>query len=118
MDYEELPEFSRELKRLNKKYLSLGDDVEELKQTLAKLSIGNAGKHWNCLHRDETVCIYKIRLACRYLRATTMRVIYAQHIDSECIVFIELYFKGDKEIEDMSRWKQYIKTKNGTGTGN
>ncbi len=110
MEYAELPEFSRELKRLSRKYLSLSDDIEELKQTLAKLSMGNASKHWNCLHRDERVCIYKIRLACRYLRATTMRVIYAQHVDPAQIVLIELYYKGEKENEDRERIKQYLKS--------
>ncbi len=111
MEYEELPEFSRELKRLSKKYLSLGDDLDGLKQTLAKFSVSSGGKHWNCLHRDESMCVYKIRLACRYLRATTMRVIYAQYTDSARIVFIELYYKGDKENEDRERIAQYMRSR-------
>ena len=108
MEYAELPEFSHELKQLSKKYLSLSDDVNELKRTIAKLSIRNGGKHWNCLHRDERVCIYKIRLACRYLRATTMRVVYAHLADVEKIVFIELYYKSEKENEDRKRLKNYL----------
>jgi|SRR3989344_4245311 len=109
MEYAELPEFVRELKRLSKKYRTLGDDLEELKRTLAKLSIKNSGKHWNCLHRDERVGIYKIRLACRYLRADKMRVVYAQHSEPAKIVFIELYYKSEKENEDRDRIKQYLK---------
>lgn len=108
MEYAELPEFSRELKRLRKKYLTLDDDVDGLKRTLGKLSVKTAGKHWNCLHRDERVCIYKIRLACRYLRATTMRVIYAHHVEPARIVFIELYYKGEKDNEDQERIKKYL----------
>ena len=100
MEYDELPECSRELKRLRKKYLTLNDDLEELKQALAKIKIRNGGKHWNCLHRTEKISVYKIRLACRYLRATTMRVIYAHHVDVGKIAFIELYYKGEKENED------------------
>lgn len=111
MEYDELPEFSRELKRLRKKYRSLDDDIEELKRTLAKLTMKNGSKHWNCLHRDEKVRIYKIRLACRYLRATTMRVVYAQHADSGRVVFIELYYKGEKDNEDGTRLKAYLKTR-------
>lgn len=110
MEYAELPEFSHELKRLNKKYLSLSDDVEELKRTIGKLPIRNGGKHWNCLHRNEKVCLYKIRLACRYLRADKMRVIYAQHPEPAKVVFIELYYKGEKENEDGERIKQYLKS--------
>mgnify|MGYP001585100182 CR=1 len=109
MEYDELPEFSRELKRLRKKYLSLNDDIDELKRTLAKLTMKNGGKHWNCLHRDENVHIYKIRLACRYLRATTMRVVYAQHVEPARIVLIELYYKGDSENEDRERWQSYAR---------
>ncbi len=108
MEYDELPEFARELKRLRKKYPTLNDDLEELKQALAKIKIRNGGKHWNCLHRSEKLSVYKIRLACRYLRATTMRVIYAHHVDSEKIVFIELYYKGEKDNEDRERIKQHL----------
>ncbi len=110
MEYAELPEFSRELKRLNKKYLTLRDDLESLKLTLSRAAPQSGGKHWNCLYRDEGVCIYKIRLACRYLRATTMRVIYAHHIESTRIVFIELYYKSEKELEDGQRVKDYLKS--------
>ena len=109
MDYAELPEFSREIKRLSKKYRTLRDDVDELRPILAKIQIRSASKHWNCLYNGEKMCVYKIRLACRYLKATTMRVVYAQHNDSAKIVFIELYFKGEKENEDRDRFSQYVK---------
>ena len=109
MQFTELSEFSRELKQLRKKYLTLSDDLEGLKRTLGKLSVRNAGKHWSCLHKSEDVSIYKIRLACRYLRATTMRVIYARYAEPDRIVFLELYFKGDKENEDRKRIKEYLK---------
>lgn len=109
MEYAELPEFSHELKRLQKKYRSLDDDVEKLKPTLAARLTQEASKNWTCLHRGEQMCIYKTRLACRYLRATTMRVIYAHHTDLNRIIFIELYYKGDKENEDQPRIQAYLK---------
>ncbi|MEK7101590.1 MAG: hypothetical protein AAB882_00350 [Patescibacteria group bacterium] len=109
MKYAELPEFSHELKRLSKKYRSLPDDFEKLKQTLAKLTIRDGGNHWNCLYKNENIAIYKIRLACKYLRATTSRVIYAHHKEPARIVFIEIYFKGDKENEDLKRIRDYLK---------
>ncbi len=111
MEYAELPEFSRELKCLNRKYRSLTDDLEKLKQTLAKLNIRNGGSHWHCLYKNENIAIYKIRLACKYLRATTSRVIYAHHKEPAKIVFIEIYFKGDKENEDTKQIKEYLKNR-------
>ena len=109
MEYAELPEFSRDKKRLSKKYRSLSDDIDALKRTLEKVSISKVGsKHWNCLYRDERICVFKIRLACRYLRATTMRVVYAHQVDIARIVFIELYYKGETENEDRERMQDYL----------
>ena len=108
MDFSELPEFARELKRLQKKYRSLGEDFETLKPYLATTPEGNDSKHWNCLHRREGVAIYKVRLTCAYLRADKMRIIYAHYGEPLRIVFIELYYKGDKENEDRDRIKQYL----------
>ena len=109
MEFSELPEFSHELKRLNKRYPSLCGDVDRLKQTLSKLQLRNTGKYWNCLHQSEKLCIYKIRLACRYLRSTSMRIVYAHHIEKNRIVFMEIYFKGDRENENAGRIKEYLK---------
>lgn len=109
MEFSELPEFLHDLKRLKKKYLSLDDDIHFLKTILEKFPEGRGEKHWNCVHRNEKVSIHKTRLACRYLRADKMRVIYAQHSEQAKIVFIELYHKGEKENENRERIKQYLK---------
>ena len=97
------------MKQLKKKYRSLDDDVEKLKQTLAARLKQEVSKNWTCLHQGEGGSIYKSRLACRYLRATTMRVIYAYHTEPARTVFIELYYKGDKEREDQERIQAYLK---------
>jgi len=110
MEFSELPEFARDLKRLKKKYLSLEDDVDLLREVLRKFPEGRGEKHWNCLHRGERVCVFKTRLACRYLRATTMRVVYAHHAQKGEIVFIELYYKSEKEMEDKQRLKGYLES--------
>lgn len=83
---------------------------EKLRAVLEELKIKNGGKHWNCLHREENLIIYKIRLACRYLRATTMRVIYAHHTTLNKIVLLELYYKSEKENEDVIRIETYLKS--------
>lgn len=112
MEFVELPEFARELKRLAKKYRSLPDDLDVLKKTLQvpemHVRIRGGGKHWVCVHRSEKVCVYKIRLACRYLRSTELRLVYARHLQEPRTVFLELYYKGDKENEDRERIRDYI----------
>jgi len=108
MEFAELPEFSRDLKRLKKKYLSLDDDFQRLRDVLSEIPKGNGGKHWNRLHEQENLCIYKVRLACAYLRRDNMRVIYAYQEEPAKIEFIELYYKGEKDNEEKERIKQYL----------
>ena len=109
MEFSELPEFARDLKRLQKKYLSLPKDLEDLKSYLAIKPRGTGGKHWNCIHRTEKVEVYKVRLTCAYLNASTMRVIYMYRIEEAAVDLVELYYKGEKENEDRERVKQYLK---------
>ncbi len=109
MEFAELPEFSRELKRLQKKYRSLEKDLERFRPYLQEKPRGNNSKHWNCLHKNEQVEIYKIRLACSYLNASTMRVIYGYRQGANAIDFIEIYYKSEKENEDRERIKRYLK---------
>ena len=107
MEFAELPEFTRDLKRLQKKYRSLNDDIGRLRRVLEKFPQGTGGKHWNCLNEREGVEIYKVRLACTYLRENTMRIIYAYN-PPNTIDFIELYYKGEKERHDEKRLKDYL----------
>ncbi len=109
MEYTELPEFSRELKRLQKKYRSLHSDLEEFKKYLQEVPEGNDSKHWNCLHRNGRVCVYKVRLTCAYLNESTMRVIYGFYLLENRIDLIEIYYKGEKENEDRERIKTWLK---------
>lgn len=108
MTFAELPEFARDLKRLLKKYPSLKKDLERLKPYLQESPKGNNSKHWNCLHKNETVEIYKVRLACSYLNAGTMRIVYGYRVEDRVIDFIELYYKGEKDRHDEKRIKNYL----------
>jgi len=110
MEFHELPEFTRDLRRLKKKYRSLEEDISAFKEVLEKLPHGNDGKHWNCLHEYEQVKVYKVRLACAYLRKSTMRIIYAYRDAEIRIDFIELYYKGEKDNEDRARIKVYLES--------
>ena len=112
MNFSSIDEFEKDLKNLSKKYRSLPDDLAEFKKVLTKFPQGT-GKHFALLHNAEEVKIMKARLFCRYLRGSSLRVIYAYHSETdtiEFIRFIELYFKGNKEREDQNRINLYLKS--------
>ena len=102
------PEFEKDLKRLSKKYRSLGDDLATLEQVLLVSPTG-IGKNFTIIHHSEKIRLVKTRLACKSLRDRSMRVIYAYHEDTITFVYIELYFKGEKENEDKERIGWYLK---------
>ena len=108
MNFEESAEFSKEFKKLLKKYKTLESDLEVFKRNIGEVDLyGN--KNFAILHQGERFLIIKARFSCRYLKSRTLRLIYAYYQKQNLIEFIELYFKGDKESEDKSRIKNYIK---------
>ncbi|MFA5232350.1 MAG: hypothetical protein WC410_01620 [Candidatus Paceibacterota bacterium] len=107
-NFNELSELAKEFKRLAKKYKSLPGDLEEFKRVVTVVPLGNS-KHFNVLTKNERYIIIKARLFCRYLRGTSLRVVYAFHHQDFEFYFIEIYFKGDKENEDRERIKTYLK---------
>ena len=76
-------EFEREFSKLSKKYRSLSEDL---------------------------IKIVKTRLACKSLRNRSIRIIYAYKESTVTFVYIEIYFKGDKENEDRERINLYLKS--------
>jgi len=106
--FSELPEFSKEFKKLAKKYRSLPNDLAEFKRVVAVVPLGNP-KHFNVVTKNDQCAIVKARLFCRYLKGSSLRVIYSYYFQSNTIDFIELYFKGQKENEDYDRIKNYPK---------
>ena len=61
------------------------------------------------LGQNDVLFIIKARLFCRYLKGSSVRVIYSYAEEAQRIEFIEIYHKGDKENEDRKRIKQYLK---------
>ncbi|MDD3896927.1 MAG: hypothetical protein PHU04_03750 [Candidatus Peribacteraceae bacterium] len=82
--------------------------MESLKAVLAACPTG-LGKNFTVLHAGAGLRIVKARMACRALRNRSLRLIYAFHETDRRIVFIELYFKGDKEHEDRKRIEDYVR---------
>lgn len=108
--FNELPVFSKEFKRFAKKYKSLPDDLEEFKRVISVAPLGNS-KHFNVITKNEECIVVKARFFCRYLKGSSLRIIYGYHpANGGAIDFIEIYFKGDKGNEDQNRIVEYFKS--------
>ncbi len=107
MTFSALPEFEKEFQRLGKKYRSLPSDLEEFKRVLNVQPLGSS-KHFHVLARNADVAVLKARFFCRYLKGSSLRIIYAYHPKQNALCFIEIYFKGDTENEDRKRIEQYM----------
>ena len=117
MNFNEPDPFSKDFKRLSKKYRSLHDDLLEFKKVVMALPFGS-GKHFNVITKTEQVTVIKARLFCRYLRGSSLRIIYALDATITKIEFIQLYPKNEQEDEDCDRIKEYLKNYTRLGSGN
>lgn len=105
--FNQLPEFQKEFKRLENKYPSLSSDLIRFKDLINDFPTG-MGKNFSIIHSREEVKIIKARLACKSLKDRSIRLICAYHKDKIEFMYIELYFKGEKENEDRERIKRYL----------
>ena len=96
------------MKRLTKKYKSLPRDIAIFERVLEQNPTG-IGASFAIIRANESVQIVKARLACRTLRAKSLRIIYAYHKNINTFTYLEIYFKGDKENEDRARIEEYLK---------
>ena len=74
MHFNEIPEFSKELKQLSKKHLSLAGDLDEFKRIVTAIPLGT-GKHFHVIARGGG--LYKGAIFCRYLKGSSLRIIYS-----------------------------------------
>ena len=108
-NFNSLPEFDKELKRLGEKYPSLSDDLKKFEKLIAEYPTG-IGVNFTRIHHSPHLQIVKARLSCKSLRDRSIRVIYAYHKETITFMYLEIYFKGEKENENYERVKEYIKT--------
>ncbi|MCX5751098.1 MAG: hypothetical protein NT099_05475 [Candidatus Saganbacteria bacterium] len=114
MNYEYLAEFEKDLKRLLRRFRSLKDDLDVLKKYLAILPSASPPTSFLMNNLGVQCEIVKIKkFTCRALKGkgsqSGIRIIYAFHGEEQKIVFIELYYKGDKSSEDRDRILKYYK---------
>ena len=119
MNYDETEEFTRDFKKLLKRFSSLRDDLEVVKKNAIELfhihktdnrsvfEIQGAGN-------TEELQFYKIKkFACKSLKGRGMksgiRVIYAFFAKRNLVAFLQIYFKANTENEDRNRIKDFLK---------
>ncbi len=106
--FESSPQFEKNFKQLFRKYKTLEDDFEKLKEVLAQYPTG-IGKNFIITHTQQECKIIKARMACRALRDRSLRVIYAYQEAAERFYFIEIYFKGEQVNENRGLIKEFLK---------
>ncbi len=114
MNFEELEEYKKDLKRLIKKSRSLKDDLSVIKKVLKVNPFERPPFSYRISNLGQESCVIKVRkIACRSLKGkgvnSGLRLIYAHFEEEERIVFIELYHKNDKENEDRQRILKHFK---------
>jgi len=107
-----LPEFDKDIRRLLKKFRTLEEDLDIFIRTelvlYHKLKKDNKGIFQIPGLGIDNPKIYKAKkFACRSLKGkgvqSGIRVIYGYSERQDKIELIEIYHKGDKEIEDRDR---------------
>jgi len=119
INYVETPKFQKDFKKLKKKFKSLPKDLKLAKKNAIELCHLHQTDNQSVFpipdFCDQQVKIYKLKkFRCQTLKGkgvkSGIRLIYAFHSLQNKIVFIEIYFKGDKQNENKQRIKQYLKS--------
>ena len=113
MIFDEIQEFRKDLKKLQKKYRSLEDDLALLKKILKIESDAAPPFSFEIDGLKIGTCMIKVRkIACKSLKGrganSGLRLIYAYFRDESRIVLVELYHKNNKPGEDRDRIKKYF----------
>jgi hypothetical protein len=121
MNFDQTPEFAKELKKLSKKWRRLPKDLTILQLAITTLYKGANGlpsshireaffstKKAAVLTTLSPVSeVVKIRLDSQDLNSDMLRIVYLQQ--NENVLFIELFVKNEKSREDQPRIKKYTK---------
>jgi len=108
MIFEELAEFKKDLKKLSKKFKTLPDDISTVKKVLDVRPDDRPPFSFRIDGLGLETCIIKIKkIASKSFKGkgvnSGFRLIYAHFEKEERIIFIEVYHKSTKEIEDKDR---------------
>jgi hypothetical protein len=122
MNFNESPEFQKDVKALGKKVRTLQLDIERVRARIEPLyipvkdvdiqtyrSLFFSGSVATILHKTDTHEIIKMRLDTdTRTMQSKLRLVFVAVVSSETVTFIELYAKNDKNREDQRRLQQYL----------
>lgn len=113
MVFDEIPEFERDVKQLLKKYRSLQDDLRIVKRVLEILPDERPPFSYRLENLGIQTCVIKVKkIACKALKGkgvqSGLRLVYAYFPLDQKIVFIELFHKNEKPLEDRNRILKYF----------
>ena len=108
MEFESLPEYDKDLKKLLKKYRTLTSDIEDVKKVLGVRPDAQPPFSFRIDGLGIESCVIKIKkIASDSFKGrgsnSGFRLIYAYFKETPKIVLVELYHKNDKENEDRQR---------------
>lgn len=108
MTFERLLEFEKDMKRLVKRYRSIPEDLEVIEALLRHRPDESEPFSFRILGLGIETCVIKIKkIACKSLKGSGvnsgLRLVYAWFPTDQKVIFIELYHKNDKELEDRDR---------------
>jgi mRNA-degrading endonuclease RelE of RelBE toxin-antitoxin system len=113
IDFEELAEYKKDLKRLLKKYRTLESDLEDVRKDLNDEPGASPPFSYRIEGLGVFTCVIKIKkIASDSFKGrgcnSGFRLIYAYFQEEQKIVFVELYHKNEKENEDRQRIIDYF----------
>ncbi|MBI3234317.1 MAG: hypothetical protein HYZ42_09800 [Bacteroidetes bacterium] len=111
--FEELNEFKKDLKQLLKKYRTLNEDLEVVKQDLNDEPGDSPPFSYRINGLGIETSVIKVKkIACKAIKGkgvnSGLRLIYAHYPQEQKIVFIELYHKNDQASENRERILNYF----------
>lgn len=114
MNFDQTPEFAKELKAFAKKYRSLATDLRKFQilisssEELERLHFFE-GSMATKLSTGDDYEVIKARLDCESLGNKQMlRVVYIRRFASHSVLFVELFARNVKSREDDKRIKNYL----------
>ena len=113
IEYRKIKEFEKDFKKLEKKFRTLTDDLKVAQRSAIELfhikNIDNGGIfEITGVGSNEDIRLYVLKkFACRSIKGkgvrSGIRITYAYIPKDNLIVYIEIYFKGNKGVEDKER---------------
>ncbi len=112
--FEELKEYRKDIKKLSKKYKTIYDDVEVVKKVLKVKPDARPPFSYRISDLGIESCTIKVnKIASKSFKGkgvqSGFRLVYAWFEEENRIVFIELYHKSQKALENRERILKYFK---------